>query len=476
MPPTECRLGAYKNFEQEMSIVNRKRLNMVKIGVPVLVSIVMLILLFIGVSIDRDPFYNQGQQSAQSPYIELVKLDGEQFLVGDVVVEWLSGKVDGKELYNRYSSQGKVYSANPVTIQYTIYNIPANVEVESQSVELSEDSSFIDAQTIDLPGNKRSVSFEHLYTDRIYYYRVTAHLSNDTKTTALGQFKTANTPRIISTEGVWNMRDIGGVETLDEKKLRQGLVYRGVELDGDVYEKYCITEEGTRVLTEELGIRTELDLRGKKENTKDMLGPDVKHNVYSSIYAYSDSLISYYTKNYRQLFSDLAKEETYPAYIHCSYGKDRTGTVIFLLQLLLGVSEEDAYREWELSVLLDGVIDYIPMEKYIADLKKLEGDTMQEKVENHLLSIGVTKSEIENIRKILIEDYIPNDTDTDEQNSVLEGKKIVYDGDSIAMGLFGDGGYAQMIADLTNSEMVNFAIGGWAAGVPQRRRELSLGS
>ena len=455
--------------------MDRKKLNRVGIGITVLVSIVILILLFVGVLIDRDPFRNQGQQSASNPYIELGTLDGEQFLVSDAVVEWLSGEVDGEELYNRYSSRGKVYSANPVTIRYTIYNIPANVEVESQRVELAENSSFIDAQTIDLPGSKRSVSFEHLFTDKDYYYRITASLSNDTEITAIGQFKTANTPRIISTEGVWNMRDIGGVETLDGKKLKQGLVYRGVELDGATYERYCITEEGVRVLTEELGVRTELDLRGKKENSKDMLGSEVKHNVYSSIYAYSDSMVSYYVENYRQLFSDLAKEETYPAYIHCSYGKDRTGTVIYLLQLLLGVSEEDAYREWELSVLLDGVIDYIPMENYIADLKKLEGDTMQEKVENYLLSIGVTKSEIENIRKILIEDYIPDNTDTDEQNSVLEGKKIVYDGDSIAMGLFGDGGYARMIADITNSEMVNLAIGG-ATGVPQKRRELSLGS
>ena len=460
MPPTALRLGAYKNFEQEMSIMDRIKLNRVKIGVPVLVSIVMLILLFIGVLIDRDSFHNQGQQSARSPYIELVTFDGEQFLVSDVVVEWLSGELDGEELYNKYSSRGKVYSANPVTIRYTIYNIPANVEVESQSVELAGNSSFADSKIIDLPGSKRSVTFEHLFTDKEYYYRITARLSNDTEITAVGQFKTANTPRIISTEGVWNMRDIGGVETLGGKKLKQGLVYRGVELDGAVYEKYRIAEEGTRVLTEELGIRTELDLRGEKENTKDMLGPDVKHNRYSSIYAYSDSLISYYVENYRQLFSDLSKEETYPAYIHCSYGKDRTGTIIFLLQLLLGVSEEDAYKEWELSVLLDGVIDYIPMEKYIADLKKLEGDTMQEKVENHLLSIGVTKLEIENIRKILIEDYIPDNPGTDQQNSALEGKKIVYDGDSIAMGLFGDGGYARMIANLTNSEMVNFAIGG----------------
>ena len=440
--------------------MSRKKLHKIRVIIPILVIVVILTLLFVGKKFDNNQFQNQEGTSGLHPYIEFTELDDELFLVGDTVVEWLSGEMGGKELYDKYSSRGKVYSAKPVTILYSIHDMPSTVEVKSQSVELAQDVSFNDAKIIDVPGSKRSVTFEHLYVGRTYYYRVTAQLSDGTEITAENCFKTADTPRIISTDGVWNMRDIGAVKTADGKNLKQGLVYRGVELDGAVYNKYCITESGINTLVNEFGIRTEIDLRGEKENSRDMLGSTVKHNVYTSVYAYSDSLISYYFDSYRQLFSDLAKEENYPLYVHCSYGKDRTGTVIYLLQLLLGVSEEDAYREWELSVLLDGVLDYELMEDYIAALKELEGDTMQEKVENHLLSIGVTKAEIESIREILIEDYIPNNTDTDEQNSVLEGKKIVYDGDSIAMGLFGDGGYGQMIADLTNSEMVNFAIGG----------------
>lgn len=115
------------------------------------------------------------------------------------------------------------------------------------------------------------------------------------------------------------------------------------------------------------------------------------------------SLLPQNLANYRKLFADLANENNYPMYMHCTYGKDRTGTVCYLLQLLLGVSEEDAYKEWELSVLLDGRVDYDSMEKYISTLKTLNGDTMQEKVENHLLSIGVTQTEIESIRRILLE-------------------------------------------------------------------------
>ena len=44
--------------------------------------------------------------------------------------------------------------------------------------------------------------------------------------------------------------------------------------------------------------------------------------------------------------------------------------------------------------------------------------------------------------------------------SPLAGKKIVYDGDSICAGTYGGGGYAKLIADLTDSTYVNYAVGG----------------
>ena len=394
--------------------MNKSNPNITKKVLPILVGIIFLVLLAVGMSIDSAQFQNLDDQSRAEPYIELAPLEGEQYLVGDIVVEWLKGEENGAELYHKFTQRAKVYTAKPVTLRYTIYDIPHNVNVLSQQVELSEEDSMKNAKCFALSGDKRSITFEHLYTGKTYYYCITAYLSDGSEISARSQFETADTPRIISTEGVWNMRDIGGVKTLAGKKLKQGLVYRGVELDGAVFNRYCITENGAKVLTEELGISTEIDLRGEKENMKDALGPDVVHKVYPSVYAYSDSLIPVYLENYRQLFSDLAKEENYPVYIHCSYGKDRTGTVVFLLQLLLGVSEEDAYKEWELSVLLDGVLDYELMEDYINALYELEGDTLQEKVENHFLSCGVTKEEIESIRRILIENYDSNNTEIDQ--------------------------------------------------------------
>ena len=368
-----------------------------------MVGVIFLTLLIVGKVIDSDQFEQQDNLPDAKPYIELSQLEGEQALVGDIVLEWLKGETDGETLYNRYTGAGRVYAAESVAIKYAIYDIPTDVEVERQVLELSDNSTFEDAQIFELTGGKRGFIFEYLYTNKRYYYRLTAYLSDGTVLTASSQFKTADTPRIISADGVWNMRDIGGVKTVDGKTFKQGMVYRGVELDGAIYEKYCITEAGVRVLTEKLGIKAQFDLRAPNDRIRDMLGPDVKHTVYG-VYAYSDSLVKYYYESYRVLFSDFAKKENYPAYVHCTYGKDRTGTVVFLLQTLVGVSEEDAFKEWEMSVLLDGKVDYPLMEDYIEALKTFGGETMQENVELFLLDCGVTQEEIDTIREILLED------------------------------------------------------------------------
>ena len=48
-------------------------------------------------------------------------------------------------------------------------------------------------------------------------------------------------------------------------------------------------------------------------------------------------------------FTDVNNTD-YSLYFHCRIGADRTGTIAYLLEGLLGVSEEDRYRDYEMSV------------------------------------------------------------------------------------------------------------------------------
>ena len=43
------------------------------------------------------------------------------------------------------------------------------------------------------------------------------------------------------------------------------------------------------------------------------------------------------------------------------------------------------------------------MADFVALLKQYEGDTIQQKTENFLLSVGITMEEIESIRQIMLE-------------------------------------------------------------------------
>ncbi|KAF2221829.1 protein-tyrosine phosphatase-like protein, partial [Elsinoe ampelina] len=59
----------------------------------------------------------------------------------------------------------------------------------------------------------------------------------------------------------------------------------------------------------------------------------------------TDSLLSSW-REMRCVFSALAREENWPVMIHCTQGKDRTGLVVLLLELLCGVEGGACERDY----------------------------------------------------------------------------------------------------------------------------------
>lgn len=274
-------------------------------------------------------------------------------------------------------------------------------------VEVSESADFSEVRSFEMKDGQTRLEIYLLKTGMKYYYRV---WFADTDTMAQGSFSTAQSPRLLTIANIVNVRDIGGWETVDGKRIKQGMLYRGSELDGAVKETYLLTAQGRQNMLDVLGIRYDMDLRGADENlsTVHALGDGVPH-VYYGIMMYDFSFTNANAKQaMRRVFADLADPENYPMYLHCTYGCDRTGTVCYLLEAILGLSDKDLLLEYELSSLHSAAVDRNYLLSQFTQLNAFPGETTREKAENYLLSIGVTAEEMDSIRSILLEDIPEN--------------------------------------------------------------------
>ncbi len=376
-----------------------------------------VILVALGITLDKRGFSDGGAASTDpsggfnitdsSVEIE-IPFFGEDVVLVSTGVEKYIGSPDvssAKSFYKDYSPLGRLDIGKPVTLWYELKGIPSGCSVKSAELLVSEKEDFSSPLIYSLSSSETSVDVYNLKTGTKYYYRFIFSFTNGTQSGTDGSFKTAITPRILNVDGIGNIRDIGGWTTLSGKRVRQGLLYRGTEIDGLVNKKYTATAEGINTLLTVLGIRTEMDLRYENDNpTKiNALGAGVKHNYYGSL-MYSDVFTDNGKAAIRRIFSDLADKNNYPVFMHCTHGMDRTGTVCYLLEAILGMSEDDMMRDYQLSVFYHGDLWSLnEMNEFIGRLKAYDGATLQAKAEKFLLSAGVTSDEIASIREIFLE-------------------------------------------------------------------------
>lgn len=317
--------------------------------------------------------------------------------------------VSQSEWYQRDTKAFRAYRFDkplPVTLDFALGDIPSGATLAAATVFVSENEDMENAAVY--ATDTTAIDIYNLKSDTAYYWRVAAVLSDgSTATSDIGVFVTADTPRLLYIDGLYNVRDIGGWEGLDGERIRQGLVYRGTQLDGLYNEPdFMLTEEGATALAL-LGIRTDLDMRGAKDTVCPIAGA-VRKNFAPSSYG---SAFGSSKQIYGQMLKEFAKPENYPMYVHCTYGADRTGTLFYILEALLGVSEEDLLREYELTGLVFGSVSREPilrpdLHKVLAGLNAYEGDTLADRAEAYCLDAGLTEDEIDMIREIFLSDTL----------------------------------------------------------------------
>ena len=332
-------------------------------------------------------------------------------LANDKVYEWWSNYHMKKTDSSPYYRHEDIYYPNSVTFSWA-----EDEKADYYSVFISTDADFAEEKTESYLVNTNSLTLSHLYTGTKYYWTVIATevasdgAKKDATAVRAHSFTTAASPRCLEIEGVSNTRDIGGLATVEGYRVKQGMIYRGGKLEN-------MTQEGKDYFVNYIGVKTDLDLRTPGEGdagTVSPLGDDVNYvNIDGRYYTGSKGISNDEGKAlFAQEIRLFADPDNYPIYIHCSLGRDRTGTLAFVIEALLGVDRNDLMMDYELSVFsVTGTMDNASISAIRSNIqatydyiKTFKGESYAEKAENYLLSIGITAEEIQAIRDILLEE------------------------------------------------------------------------
>lgn len=232
--------------------------------------------------------------------------------------------------------------------------------------------------------------------------------------------------RFIRLGAVPNMRDFGGIKTMDGKTFQRGLLYRSGGLNGNarsrevtndvgkVSRRYYgrggvrLTAQDRAYAVKTLGIRTDLDLRGPGEcnwMTGSPLGVGVRW-VRTSFCSYASLFSPEGKASFAETFPVLLDESNYPIVFHCISGADRTGTLAFIVEALCGVSDADLLFDWEITAFTTMTLGFAHLERYdrlIEGFMKYPGATMRERVEAYVIEQGFSRAEIDKLRRFLLE-------------------------------------------------------------------------
>ena len=316
------------------------------------------------------------------------------------------------------------------------FEVESGSEEASYKVLVSDNENFEDAKEIVTTGN--SVNVNNLFVNTEYYWKVVA----GDKESAVGKFETGDYPRWMTCRsltgeedgrGIYNVRDLGGYMTESGHRVKQGLVYRGGEITTMTSSGHynTITEVAKKAFREDMGMvgGVELDLRGNS---------DIGDNYKACGFAENGDItyVMHAIKSYEQTFTNTRSEvapifeilkeaDSKPVYFHCFGGADRTGTIGFLLNGLLGVSYEDLVIDFELtsysSINNEHIRNHLDghqhqYDRWPALINQIKTDTtggykwddnalLMDNIENFLVkACSVPQDTINTIRSIMLED------------------------------------------------------------------------
>ena len=303
---------------------------------------------------------------------------------------------------------------------------PAPVTVEweredgciSQKVYVSKSKEFADAVSMSVKSSVSTYEIYNLIPGRTYYWKVLASFPDgSSRELVSSSFKTTGRRRFLKVDDLCNVRDLGGIP-IDggAKRIKYGLLFRGGEMNvnhRDYDDKICRLDSYGLKAMEQAGIAADLDLRTATEAidiTTSPLGKDVDYIrfeqandfFYDKFWTTDDYVIAM-----QWTIDELRKGK--PVFFHCIYGADRTGTLAFIIEALLGAGENELSIDYELTSFSYGlespprrrgprnelsVYRYRQMVEAVLS-PVFPGTTIQEKIRGFLLRSGISEADLD---------------------------------------------------------------------------------
>lgn len=340
-----------------------------------------------------------------------------------------------------YTKGEKSDESKGIEIEFTPADSLKNKEY---TITFGKKADLSDAKQIKT--NDTKAYLKNLFVNETYYYKVSA----DGKDSQVASFTTGDYPRWIDARPMFNVRDMGGYMTSSGQRIKQGLVYRGGEInsktgwygsqrytddtgntqarDGHIVSQ---TDASKKAFREDMGMINglEIDLRsGSETNGYPSSSGKCNFAVNGDIDYKLIPISSYYkgmqgnTKEIKQLFEAFAQADQHPVYYHCYGGADRTGVVGFMLGAVLGMSYTDLVIDFELTSYSSnpsrnyrghlrngpwndwpGLVDYLTRTSNNG-LGWGTTKTIKQGMEEYLKSkCGISQTTIDTIRNIMLE-------------------------------------------------------------------------
>ena len=175
-----------------------------------------------------------------------------------------------------------------------------------------------------------------------YYYKV---LDANSEVIKSGCIRPIGPLRMI--KGVANnVRDMGGWKVQGGGQIAYGRLYRGAKISSS------ISSDGKNIFLHDLNISLDMDLRGIKDSEQEEKyiikeADYIRYPVEKNLGRGTGNTQELYQQAIRTIIQYLGQGKN--VYFHCAGGADRTGTLAFLIEALVGVSESDMSKDYELT-------------------------------------------------------------------------------------------------------------------------------